>query len=351
MPFLDDYVRQSQASPSVSLEKGAYRLRASKRNASKPTPLRARADSRASPRDSPLARHEKQLAVLVVLLICAMVACFGTAYYLFTTRWEPDLRPVSRAPPSNIASRIQVIDFEVLATLPKFQPANNLPLLDDKYLAYSPHSGFHNQRIAFENALVLSRLLNRTLLVPPVRLGNAFLHYAPFDALPELLVQSDKRNLQHCKSIYREDDAPEDCADYSGYMHVPWDWLVDLSGIQQHQKLASRDNFTEQWFYDALGLDDEDIFSLADTFRDMYGFQDFDPLSAGHRLGRKYQHMVHLSTLALREERLIHLGTLFGSSRLHLRNPQNLAIRKFIRQEICHTLYCLQCMAFLDDLI
>jgi len=37
---------------------------------------------------------------------------------------------------------------------------------DGKFLSYLPHSGFHNQRIALENALVLARLLNRTLLVP-----------------------------------------------------------------------------------------------------------------------------------------------------------------------------------------
>ncbi len=34
---------------------------------------------------------------------------------------------------------------------------------EEKYLGFLPHSGFHNQRIALENALLLGFLLNRTV--------------------------------------------------------------------------------------------------------------------------------------------------------------------------------------------
>lgn len=40
------------------------------------------------------------------------------------------------------------------------------------YVVYTPHSGFHNQRIAFENALLISLALNRTLVLSPVILGH-----------------------------------------------------------------------------------------------------------------------------------------------------------------------------------
>lgn len=149
-----------------------------------------------------------------------------------------------------------------------------------------------------------------------------------------MLVQSDKRLLQHCRETTNDYDVPEECVDFDGYTQVPWDWLVDLSDIQQHQKLVVRRNFTDEWLYDALAIEKEDIFSLPDTSRDMYGFQDFDPLSLASGLGRKYQYMIHLSTLSLREERLIYLGSLFGSSRLHLRDARNLDIRKYIRQNM-----------------
>ncbi|SCV68849.1 BQ2448_970 [Microbotryum intermedium] len=42
---------------------------------------------------------------------------------------------------------------------------------DERFLGYLPHSGFHNQRGEFQNALLLSKALNRTLLVPAIWLG------------------------------------------------------------------------------------------------------------------------------------------------------------------------------------
>lgn len=37
-----------------------------------------------------------------------------------------------------------------------------------KFLTYAPHSGFSNQLSEFKNAVLMSVILNRTLVVPPV---------------------------------------------------------------------------------------------------------------------------------------------------------------------------------------
>ena len=89
----------AQASPSVSLEKGAYRLRAPPKRSGLASGLAPRSDAAAAKlrmrRGSqgtscdgvPLVyNHDKQMAMLVILLVCATVTCFGGAYYLFTTR-------------------------------------------------------------------------------------------------------------------------------------------------------------------------------------------------------------------------------------------------------------------------
>ncbi|GAA5834842.1 hypothetical protein JCM11251_002040 [Rhodosporidiobolus azoricus] len=50
-------------------------------------------------------------------------------------------------------------------------PQPRLPRKEDpdaRYLGFLPHSGYHNQRIALQNALLLGKLLNRTVLLPPV---------------------------------------------------------------------------------------------------------------------------------------------------------------------------------------
>ena len=92
----------SQASPSVSLEKGAYRIRAppkrsglasgfSLRPDGSPSRLRTRTrrGSQGTSRDGlvHVYQQDKRLAMLVIVLVCATVACFAGAYYLFTTRY------------------------------------------------------------------------------------------------------------------------------------------------------------------------------------------------------------------------------------------------------------------------
>lgn len=106
MPFysVTAHARQTEASPSVTLERGAYRMRAppartslslgtsklspTSSSGSQMSPRRMRRSSQTLSRDTfPVVLHqEKQIAVLLVVLICAAMSCFGVAYYLFTTR-------------------------------------------------------------------------------------------------------------------------------------------------------------------------------------------------------------------------------------------------------------------------
>ncbi|KAL1946193.1 hypothetical protein VTO73DRAFT_15320 [Trametes versicolor] len=99
MPFHIPSVRIAQASPSISLEKGSYRMRPPPARLSvSPSPSSADALSRsarkarARPEVLPgkvvelvPASYEKRMALLVALLACAMLASFGTAYWLLRT--------------------------------------------------------------------------------------------------------------------------------------------------------------------------------------------------------------------------------------------------------------------------
>ncbi|KAJ8473847.1 hypothetical protein ONZ51_g7613 [Trametes cubensis] len=101
MPFQIPSIRIAQASPSLSLEKGSYRLRAPPARLS-PSPSSSRpSSSRLTSTHSPSpdgtareptpqarfvpASYEKRMALLVALLGCAMLLSFGTAYWLWTT--------------------------------------------------------------------------------------------------------------------------------------------------------------------------------------------------------------------------------------------------------------------------
>lgn len=262
------------------------------------------------------------MLMLVALLASACVTCFGTAYYLFVTRW--DARVLHRRPVANQQSQVVTIDFH---------EQNNALIEDDPheiFLAYLPHSGFHNQRIAFENALVLARLLNRTLLVPPIRLGIKPLRYLNYDALYHMLALSNKEGLYHCSQIPSNVQLPLECADYFDYTHISWDWLVNVAELKKHQALRFRWNMTEVWIDEQLKISQVDILTIKDSSAYQYRFLDTQLDTSP--LSHKFLESVYLPELALSEKRLIHLGTLFGSSRLRLKDWTNVAIRSSIRQ-------------------
>lgn len=78
---------------------------------------------------------------------------------LTTSDWAP---AAPRDPSERFLSFLYVtIDFDLRRSRRKNS--------DRVITTLRPHSGLHNQRISFVNALVLSALLNRTLIVPPVR--------------------------------------------------------------------------------------------------------------------------------------------------------------------------------------
>ncbi|KAK7676469.1 hypothetical protein QCA50_020543 [Cerrena zonata] len=84
-------------SPSIYLEKGAYRMRAPRRRRT-PTPLNLHTPSLSTSSSSSItnkgtnALHERWLLLLVFVLVMAVMTCFGVAYYLFATSPRVPLR-------------------------------------------------------------------------------------------------------------------------------------------------------------------------------------------------------------------------------------------------------------------
>ncbi|KAJ7594661.1 hypothetical protein C8J56DRAFT_1122814 [Mycena floridula] len=297
------------SSPSLTMEKGTYRMRApTSRPAIKP--LRLSDPPRPAARPRGRNENDRLLIQLGALLLFACISCFGAAYYLFTTRWDAAViqpRPQAHNP------------FQVATT-------------DDRYLAYLPHSGFHNQRIAFENALVLARLTNRTLIVPPVRLGNKPQSYLRFYGLRQALALSGKEGLDYCPNLPPHIILPPECLDYFDYTHISWDWLVNLTSVQAHQSLVDRWDMSDSWLQDKLGITESETLLFRDS--EPYEFRFMDTTA---RSTSKYKRDVYIPALAESSQRLIQIGTLFGSSRLRLRKRHSLSLRSFIRQSMSFT--------------
>ncbi|KAH0825978.1 hypothetical protein J3R83DRAFT_7573 [Lanmaoa asiatica] len=352
--------RHAFQSPSVSDEKGAYRMRPPR--SSRPgSNLHHFSDSSSRTYLHVPYRRTRRLAMLVALLACGALICFACAYWLFTTRYghlspsvrilsgllirsyvvnafqrttsELDAPPTTHHAPPQDPTKSHQLDI-IYDTLD--EPNTRLDALradhTATYLAYLPHSGLHNQRIALENGLTLAHLLNRTLLVPPARLGPKTLRYVRSSTLARMIRLSDKRQGRiHCAHIPADVPLPDECVDYMAYTLVPWAWLVDLEPIAAQQALVRASNGTAAWIEEWLGVRPNETLFLSDTEPYQYQFVD---TPAPVREGDKYTRTISIDTLAAAPQRLIQLGTLFGSSRLRLRQAENRRLRGEVRRHM-----------------
>ncbi|KIM45075.1 hypothetical protein M413DRAFT_48124, partial [Hebeloma cylindrosporum] len=206
---------------------------------------------------------------------------------------------------------------------------------NEKYLSYLPHSGFHNQRIAFENALVLAYLLRRTLLVPPIRLGDKPIHYVEYDSLSRHHQLSSREGLSHCPRLPRYLSRPPECLEYFEFSYVPWTWLVDLSALADRQTLFHRFNMSQAWISDNFDVLPSDIYTLRDD--SPYQFRFLDTATDSSPLDHRYLEDIYIDELITVDQRLLQIGTLFGTSRLRLKNPDNIAYRAVVRRMMVFT--------------
>lgn len=304
------------ASPTVSLERGDYRMRAPPR---RPPPLLFKEQVRPPPRGQ---HHDvsRRITLLLLFLVVAALSCFGAAYYLFAARWEQ-----------------RTASFHSTETNPSHK-ANAMALGIDphqKFISYLPHSGFHNQRIAFENALVLAFALRRTLLVPPIRLANKPIRYVEFDTLVRHHELASKEGLHHCPRLPPYLSRPLECLDYFESSYLPWSWLVDLSAPARQSRIIQLPNVSQRSLRRHLNLEERDIYNLKD--RSPYQFRFLDSKTDVSLKPDRYAQVFHFSDLAIVNTRLLQLGTLFGTSRLRLRDPVNLAYQRVVRQTMIFT--------------
>lgn len=267
-------------------------------------------------------RANGHVTFLLLLLVAACTTSFGMAYYLYTTRW--DSRTFQGTHASSNVTR-EATGHESDMTL---DPTR-------KYLAYLPHSGFHNQRIALENAFVLAYASNRTLLIPPIRLGNKPIRYVEYDTLSQYHELSGREGLKHCLHIPAYVSRPLECSHYSESSYLSWTSLVDFASLYAHVPHRHTPSMSPNWSSTYMDLTPADIYTLKDESPYQYRF--VDAISSASQRQDKYQEDVHISRLLSIEQTLLQFGTLFGTTRLVLANPDNLFVQDTIRRQMAFT--------------
>ncbi|GAA5894999.1 uncharacterized protein JCM6883_002286 [Sporobolomyces salmoneus] len=220
------------------------------------------------------------------------------------------------------------------------RPSSTIPTslsssANEKFLAYSPHSGYHNQRISLENALTLAYLLDRTLLVPPIWLGHA-IPYISFDKLQRRLEMASKSGLEERCIPFGEGDAeepiPRECEGFWDWTLVDWDFLVDFSETERSVPVKRRWNMSKEWMEEELGLKGaRDTFSLRDET--MYQYRFYDSIDDDEPLD-KWTKRINVEEFKQETEayKLVHVGTMFGTNRIRATTEEAFNARSKFRR-------------------
>ncbi|KAI9312696.1 hypothetical protein BX666DRAFT_1865875 [Dichotomocladium elegans] len=229
------------------------------------------------------------------------------------------------APPRNITDTPEDAVFRDSSD-EAFLPPDELDD-DEKFITFLPHSGFHNQRIAVVNALLLAGELNRTLLMPPVMLGDP-VHWRKYDSSESFHRRSTKAHIaKTCKSYSgkKAEDMPEECAASFRFTSLRWDRLFDLRQLKQRIKIRYRDDYSRNYLELKYNITNRDTYRIKDE--SLYDYRISD--KEGQALN-KYQREVFIWDLAKRPERLLSFGSLFGTGRVMYSTPESQELRDFV---------------------
>ncbi|KAH8913707.1 hypothetical protein BT69DRAFT_1327300 [Atractiella rhizophila] len=282
-----------------------------------------------------------------ILLYAAPLAFITISFYVLTHPSLPTIEVISdNADYATGTSRIRPSSKDPLSTLPVPRQLEE----DRKYLAYLPHSGFHNQRIALQNALLLGQYLNRTVLVPPIWTGAGSPGMHTYEMLSALWEEGTKGRAPFVKRRGGGKTQMKEEEELTGRSFVSWDFVFDLRTVEVQEgiSLANRwwgdgtgevTGMMEQGaLIDAGGLSEADILRITET-GERYDLLYTDRLPPSSPLisnvtaeeWYKFNRAVSLPTLSTVPERLILFGSLFGSDRVVIKGkPHHYMAKRLI---------------------
>lgn len=204
-----------------------------------------------------------------------------------------------------------------------------------RYLSFENHSGFHNQLSSLSNALLLARLLNRTLLLPPARAGLA----TPWK--PDLLARALPLE-EHCKARRVAGlDGGRACrrARSDEWTYVGWEWIMGEAFLERVE-VVDRWNDSRAWVAASreeggLGLRGDEVWTFPDEQRRSY--QLYDSREMGDRKGKTWSTRIDIPDLLLppyADKQLLQFGSLFSFGRLQTALPESRRLRAELSSEM-----------------
>ncbi|CAO3670900.1 unnamed protein product [Rhizopus stolonifer] len=190
----------------------------------------------------------------------------------------------------------------------------------ERYITYYPHSGLHNQRLALINAIVLAKVLNRTLIVPEMNIGKA-VAWNPADRF--------ERKMSVCPNNFK---TQRDCFGFRKYVPLPAEAIFDLSAARANGvRLIHRANMSESYFEDAWSATEQDMYRVREQTR--FSYRIFDT-KENNDIMYNFTQRIDMQDLATRKERFMVFGSLHYTNRLALSDPQLNWFVHHLREEV-----------------
>ncbi len=195
----------------------------------------------------------------------------------------------------------------------------------EKYITYLPHSGLHNQRVALENAVFMAWALNRTLILPPLILGERF-SLSVFDRLEEKLKFLSKIKQKNCKSIEKKSKS-FGCEKFrDSFTFYRWDELFDFTFILKNIKVIHREDLIPENLFSKFNIsnDKEQVWRMyGGAYNNtIYDNRKFSNISSSNN-------KISIMELRERNEELFYFNSLFARKLINLKIPENI---KFMRE-------------------
>ncbi|KAJ6602194.1 hypothetical protein B0H10DRAFT_2081230 [Mycena sp. CBHHK59/15] len=152
------------------------------------------------------------------------------------------------------------------------------------------------------------------------------------DSLHQVLTLSGKAGLRHCSQIRDTQFLPAECFDYFHYTHTSPAWLFNIKNLNNYPPLIYLEDLSGDLIRSRLQLSMSEIMTLRDMTPYHYRF--LDTVTDRTPSKDKYTEALYIPDLARYSHRLITIGTLFGSSRLRLKDPNNKLLRTEVRQSM-----------------
>ncbi|CAJ0751359.1 12145_t:CDS:2 [Entrophospora sp. SA101] len=198
---------------------------------------------------------------------------------------------------------------------------NGIDYLDDldndegeKYMTFLPHSGLHNQRIGFENAIFMAWFLNRTLVMPPALLGTRFQYIRIKQRIKYLKAESVD---SICENIEYTSEKQKCKMFHNSYTLYPFDQLFNFTFARQHVKIMNVPDYNDNTVFKMLNITKrkEVYYSLTRNLNNK--LYDTEAKSNIKKLkGNTFIKLQSLQELREHPEKLLYFGSLFGSSRI-----------------------------------